>query len=100
MEVYQTINKNASLKNEKSGTNAKPDAKMGQQAQTGTAPGRLGHMVTLHMVYNFLHSAEVRRSHTHEMIQSQILQFFPCYKLVIIIQSVHVFLLQFFCKTV
>lgn len=33
---------------------------------------------------NFLYSAEIR-SHTHEMIQSQILQFFPCYKLVIII---------------
>jgi len=68
-----TINNNASLKNEKSRTNAKPDATLEQQAQTGTALGKLGHMVTLHMLCNFLHSAEMRRSHTHEMIQSQIL---------------------------
>jgi len=42
-----TINKNASLKNEKLGTNAKPDVTLEQQAQTGTAPGKLEHMVTL-----------------------------------------------------
>lgn len=107
MDVYQShssyfnakFNNNALLKNEKSGTNANPDVMLEQQTQTGTAPGKLEHMVTLHTLCNFLHSTEME-SHTHEMIQSQILQFFPCHKFIIIIQSVHVFLLQFFRKTV
>jgi hypothetical protein len=47
-----TINNNASLKNEKSGTNAKPDATLEQQKQTRTALGKLGHMVTLHTLFN------------------------------------------------